>query len=56
MTYSEKQLLEIFSQKLASRGARGIIGIQRQFKIADDDRSHDLDMYEFKKAVKDFRV
>jgi len=22
----------------------------------DDDRSHDLDIYEFKKAIKDFRV
>jgi Ca2+-binding EF-hand superfamily protein len=22
----------------------------------DDDRSHDLDEYEFKKAVKDFRI
>lgn len=56
MTYSEKQLLEIFSTKLASRGARGIIGLQKQFKIMDDDRSNDLDMYEFKKAIKDFRV
>jgi Ca2+-binding EF-hand superfamily protein len=41
---------------LASRGARGIIGLQKQFKIMDDDRSGDLDMYEFKKGVKDFRV
>jgi hypothetical protein len=56
MSYSEKQLLEIFSSKLAARGARGIIGLQKQFKIADDDRSHDLDQYEFKKAIKDFRI
>jgi len=41
---------------LASRGARGIIGLQKQFKIMDDDRSMDLDQYEFKKAIKDFRV
>jgi Ca2+-binding EF-hand superfamily protein len=28
----------------------------KQFKIADDDRSQDLDMNEFKKAVRDFRI
>ena len=41
---------------MAARGARGIIGLGKQFKIADDDNSRDLDMYEFKKAVRDFRV
>ena len=56
MTYSDQQLLEIFATKLASRGARGIIGLSKQFKIMDDDNSHDLDIYEFKKAIKDFRV
>jgi len=56
MSYSDKQLLEVFSQKLASRGARGIIGLQRQFKIFDDDGSRDLDEYEFTKAIKDFRI
>jgi Ca2+-binding EF-hand superfamily protein len=33
-----------------------LIGLAKQFKIADDDNSKDLDMYEFKKAVRDFRV
>jgi len=42
--------------KLAARGGRGIFGLQRQFKIADDDGSKNLSMPEFKKAVKDFRV
>jgi Ca2+-binding EF-hand superfamily protein len=56
MSYSEQQLLDQFSSKLASRGARGLNGLQRQFKIMDDDRSHDLDIYEFTKAIKDFRV
>lgn len=56
MSYSEQQLMEMFRKKLASRGARGIIGLGKQFKIADDNRSKDLDMPEFKKAVKDFRV
>jgi len=41
---------------LASRGARGIVGISRQFKIADDDNSKKLSMSEFTKAMRDFRV
>jgi Ca2+-binding EF-hand superfamily protein len=41
---------------LKSRGARGIIGLQKQFKIFDDDGSHDLDENEFRKAIKDFRI
>jgi hypothetical protein len=32
------------------------MGIGKQFKIADDDNSKDLDLYEFKKAIRDFRV
>ena len=56
MSYSEQQLLELFRSKLAGRGARGLIGLAKQFKIADDDNSKDLDTYEFKKAVRDFRV
>jgi Ca2+-binding EF-hand superfamily protein len=45
-----------FRAKLIQRGARGFIGLQRQFKIMDDDNSKTLDKAEFKKAVKDFRV
>ena len=56
MSYSDKQLLEVFAEKLASRGARGIIGLQRHCKIFDDDGSHDLDESEFKKAIRDFRI
>jgi len=48
--------MEMFRSKLAGRGARGLIGLAKQFKIADDDNSRDLDLSEFKKAVKDFRV
>jgi Ca2+-binding EF-hand superfamily protein len=43
-------------QKLALRGARGFIGMQRQFKIMDDNNSRSIDTVEFKKAMKDFRV
>ena len=47
---------EVFREKLASRGTRGIIGIQRQFKIMDDDGSKTLSFAEFKKGCRDFRV
>jgi Ca2+-binding EF-hand superfamily protein len=30
--------------------------MQRQFKIIDDNQSGNIDIYEFKKAIKDFRV
>jgi len=42
--------------KLATRGARGIIGLQRQFKIMDDDNSKSLNKYEFSKAMNDFML
>jgi Ca2+-binding EF-hand superfamily protein len=45
-----------FRKKLAARGSRGIMGLGRQFKIADDDRSGNLGMNEFKKAIHDFRI
>lgn len=48
--------VERLRQKLAARGARGFIGMQRQFKIMDDNNSGTIDMNEFRKAVKDFRL
>ena len=48
--------MEVFRKKLAARGSRGIMGLGRSFKIADDDGSKNLNMEEFKKAVHDFRV
>lgn len=53
---SEQQLLEQFRSKLAARGARGICGLGKKFKIADDNNSKDLDLQEFKKACHDFRI
>ena len=49
-------IFERFRSKLAARGARGIIGIARQFKIMDDDNSKTLSLAEFKKGCHDFRV
>jgi len=48
--------MDQFRAKLAARGARGLIGLAKQFKIADDDNSKDLDLNEFKKACRDFRI
>jgi len=56
MNYTEAQLMDVFRKKLAARGSRGIMGLGRQFKIADDDGSKNLNVEEFKKAVHDFRV
>jgi Ca2+-binding EF-hand superfamily protein len=49
-------LIERFRAALTKRGARGIIGLQRQFKIADDDGSGFLNQVEFVKCIKDFGV
>lgn len=48
--------MEAFRNKIKQRGARGIIGLQRIFKIIDDDRSKSLNKYEFTKAINDFRI
>ena len=48
--------IERLRTKLASRGARGFLGMQKQFKIMDDNNSGNIDIQEFKKAVKEFRV
>jgi Ca2+-binding EF-hand superfamily protein len=49
-------LVERLRQKLASRGARGIIGLGKQFRIMDDNNSRSLDIYEFTKAMKDYML
>lgn len=48
------ELVQKLRDKLATRGARGIIGLARQFKIMDDNRSQSLDEYEFTKGMKDY--
>jgi len=49
-------LIERFRKALKNRGANGILGLSRQFKIADDNGSGTLDIYEFRKAINDFGV
>jgi len=51
-----KQLAEIFRRKVLQRGARGIIGLQRIFKIMDDDGSKTLSKQEFEKACREFKA
>ena len=51
MNMTEAQLMDRFREKLAKRGNRGIMGLGRSFKIADDDRSGNLGMEEFQKAM-----
>ena len=53
---TDAQLIENLQKRLAKRGARGISGIGKKFKIADDNRSGSLDKEEFKKAMHDFRI
>lgn len=52
----QQSAIEKLRQRLASRGARGFIGMQKQFKIMDDNNSGTIDMQEFRKAMKDFRI
>jgi len=53
---SPQSLLKLFKDKLRARGSRGMIGLQRIFKIMDDDESGSLSLREFTKACKDFRI
>jgi calcyphosin len=48
--------MEHIRKTIAARGARGLSGIQRKFKIADDNGNKQLDREEFKKAMHDFRI
>ena len=45
-----RKLVGIFRERIKGRGARGMVGIQRLFKIMDDDGSRSLSEAEFTKA------
>jgi len=53
---SDEQVLARIGKKLAARGARGIIGLGRSFRIMDDNNSHTLCLAEFTKAMRDYRI
>jgi hypothetical protein len=46
-----EQLQATVKERLAARGAKGIRGLARKFKIMDDDGNKQLDKYEFSKAL-----
>lgn len=48
-----QQNIDKLRDQLKSRGARGFVGLQRKFKIMDDDNSRSLNLVEFKKAMKE---
>ena len=54
--HSDDDLVKMFRGRLNARGARGILGLQRVFKIMDDNNNGSLDIQEFWKALCDFRV
>jgi hypothetical protein len=49
----EPAALTELREQLRSRGAKGIIGLARKFRIFDDDGSKSLSMSEFKKGIKE---
>ena len=57
-TFSKKgdETVLKFREKLAARGTRGIMGIRRSFKIADDDNSRQINFDEFSKLIHDYRI
>ena len=56
MKHSNDDLIQMLREKLAGRGARGIIGLQRVFKIVDDNNSKTLEIQEFFKALDQYRL
>jgi calcyphosin len=49
-------LVEEFRRLVLRRGAKGIIGLQRVFKICDDDGSGALNRSEFLKALRQYKM
>lgn len=54
--HKDDELIMKLREKLASRGARGLIGLQRVFKILDDSGEGTLEIQEFWKGLCDFRL
>ncbi len=46
--------IEILRAKCLARGANGIRGLSRLFKIMDDTKDHRLDFDEFRKGVTEY--
>eukprot|EP00605_Chrysophyceae_sp_TOSAG23-4_P000792 GSChrysophyteH1.ASY1.ANO1.881.1 assembled CDS len=53
---SVKTIIRHLKHELATRGARGFIGLQRKFQIMDDDGNRSLNLTEFKKAINEMNL
>lgn len=51
-----KEIVQNFRDCIVQRGARGIVGLRRCFKVIDDNGSKTLDFDEFYKGLCDFRI
>ena len=49
-----QDLLPQLRNKLKARGAKGMIGLARSFRIMDDNNSKTLEPNEFQKAMRDY--
>jgi Ca2+-binding EF-hand superfamily protein len=47
----QQLLVEKFRSKLTQKGNRGLLGIQRSFRLMDTSQSGKLDQYEFTQAI-----
>lgn len=54
--HKDDELVVMLRKKLAQRGARGLIGLQRVFKILDDNGDGCLSIQELWKGLSDFRL
>ena len=55
-TFNPVELTQKVADKIKARGARGIIGLGRSFRVMDDNGSQTLTMDEFAKAMRDYRI
>jgi calcyphosin len=56
MQAQQKIDLELFQRAVYKRGAKGIVGLKKQFKLMDTDGSDSVDLNEFLKAIEDFKL
>jgi Ca2+-binding EF-hand superfamily protein len=51
-----KMIISRIKEEMKSRGSGGFVGLQRRFRIMDDDGSKSLSLAEFKKALSEFKM
>lgn len=56
MPHGVKALVDAFKTELKSHGAHGFHGLQRKFRIMDDDGNNRLSLGEFKKGIKELSL